>query len=254
MPSGLALNLLNSNRKDPVHGSDVPYQARDNRYYGGFNEYSLLSGQKAEQQQGNWSRPPPLRSYLQTSPHSRDLSSQPALVEQHEAAKGNCKIFGIQLASNPVGAESEQRESIKVSDHTLPNSEQENPSPTSQPPITDCQGKVQGGSTRSCTKVHKQGIALGRSVDLTKFNGYEELIDELDQLFEFNGELKAQNKNWEFCGIVRKISIYTREEVQRMNPGTVTSKCEENSLVGEGTDDKEVKNSTLPLVSNPDKC
>ncbi|XP_057465941.1 auxin response factor 2B-like [Actinidia eriantha] len=306
MPSGLALNLLNSNRKDPVHGSDVPYQARDNRYYGGFNEYSLLTGQKAEQQQGNWARPPPLRSYLQTSPHSRDLASQPALVEQHEAAKGNCKIFGIQLASNPVAAESalshknttlraghsnlvphseqswalntdqrsEQRESIKVSDLTLPNREQENPSPASQPPIRDRQGKVQGGSTRSCTKVHKQGIALGRSVDLTKFNGYEELIDELDQLFEFNGELKAQNKNWlivytddegdmmlvgddpwpEFCGIVRKISIYTREEVQRMNPGTVTLKCEENSLVGEGTDDKEVKISTLPLVSNPEKC
>ncbi|XP_057474375.1 auxin response factor 2B-like [Actinidia eriantha] len=305
MPSGLSLNLLNSSRKDPVHGSDVPYQTRDNRYYGGFNEYSLLSGQKAEQQQGNWLRPPPLPSYLQTSPHSRDLVPKPVL-EHHEVAKGNCKIFGIQLASNPVAAESalshkntslpgghsnvvphsqqswafetdqmsEQRDGVKVSDHTLPSSGQENPSPTSQPPIRDRQGKVQGGSTRSCTKVHKQGIAVGRSVDLTKFNGYEELIDELDQLFEFNGELKAHNKNWlivytddegdmmlvgddpwmEFCDIVRKISIYTREEVQRMNPGTLISKSEENSLVGEGTDDKEVKNSTSPLAPSPEKC
>ena len=183
MPSGLSLNLLNSSRKDPVHGSDVPCQARDNRYYGGVNEYSLLSGQKAEQQQGNWLRPPPLPSYLQTS-HSRDLVPKPVL-EHHEVAKGTCKIFGIQLASNPVAAESalshkntslpgahsnlvphsqqswafetdqrsEQRDGVKVSDHTLPSSEQENPSPTSQPPIRDRQGKVQGGSTRSCTKV-----------------------------------------------------------------------------------------------------
>ncbi|GMP87682.1 hypothetical protein CsSME_00039954 [Camellia sinensis var. sinensis] len=44
--------------------------------------------------------------------------------------------------------------------------------------------------------VHKQGIALGRSVDLTKFSNYEELIAELDQLFKFNSELKARNKNW----------------------------------------------------------
>ncbi|XP_042460469.1 uncharacterized protein LOC122043982 [Zingiber officinale] len=43
--------------------------------------------------------------------------------------------------------------------------------------------------------VHKQGVALGRSVDLTKFDGYDQLIEELDQLFEFKGELMAPNKN-----------------------------------------------------------
>lgn len=45
-------------------------------------------------------------------------------------------------------------------------------------------------------QVHKQGIAVGRSVDLTKFNGYTELISELDQIFEFNGELISLNKDW----------------------------------------------------------
>ncbi|KAK4359425.1 hypothetical protein RND71_021654 [Anisodus tanguticus] len=43
--------------------------------------------------------------------------------------------------------------------------------------------------------VHKQGTALGRSVDLAKFNNYEELIAELDHLFDFNGEFKPRNKN-----------------------------------------------------------
>lgn len=42
--------------------------------------------------------------------------------------------------------------------------------------------------------------------------------------------------------MVRKIFIYTREEVQRMNPKTLNSRSEENSLVGEGMDEKEMKN------------
>ncbi|KAG6509856.1 hypothetical protein ZIOFF_027863 [Zingiber officinale] len=35
-----------------------------------------------------------------------------------------------------------------------------------------------------------------RYVDLMKFDGYDQLIEELDQLFEFKGELMAPNKNW----------------------------------------------------------
>lgn len=45
-------------------------------------------------------------------------------------------------------------------------------------------------------QVHKQGMALGRSVDLTKFNGYTELVAELDKMFDFNGELKGCSKEW----------------------------------------------------------
>lgn len=45
-------------------------------------------------------------------------------------------------------------------------------------------------------QVHKQGVAVGRSVDLTKFSGYTQLISELDQIFEFDGELISPNKDW----------------------------------------------------------
>nr|GEW42062.1 auxin response factor 2-like [Tanacetum cinerariifolium] len=99
---------------------------------------------------------------------------------------------------------------------------------------------------------------MAMSVDLTKFNNYDELIYELDELFEFNGELKSRNKNWlvvytdddgdmmlvgddpwkEFCCMVRKIFIYTREEVQRMNPGTLNSKDDDNSSVAGGMGEK----------------
>lgn len=50
----------------------------------------------------------------------------------------------------------------------------------------------------------------------------------------------------EFCGMVRKIFIYTKEEVQKMNPMTLNSKGGENQLVAEGGGDaKEVKSQPL---------
>lgn len=60
-------------------------------------------------------------------------------------------------------------------------------------------------------QVHKQGIALGRSVDLTKFNSYDELIAELDQMFEFEGELMSANKKW--------LIVYTDNEGDMMLVG-----------------------------------
>lgn len=102
----------------------------------------------------------------------------------------------------------------------------------------ESQVRPHGNPTRSCTKVQKHGIALGRAVDLTKFEGYEELICELERMFNIEGELGDPSKGWqvvytdnegdmmlvgddpwqEFCSIVRKIFIYTREEVEKMTP------------------------------------
>lgn len=184
----------------------------------------------AIQGQGSWLMPPPPTP----SPHLRE----PIYKKPRE---GNCKLFGISLTnsnfSSPVTLENPES-----ADNQFAIIEQEKSS---------CQDHRQGSSTRSCTKVHKQGIALGRSVDLTKFNDYEELLNELDQIFEFNGDLKTHDKNWlvvytdnegdmmlvgddpwqEFCGMVRKIFIYTREEVQRMNPGTLNSKSDDEEQV-----------------------
>ncbi|KAJ1286925.1 hypothetical protein BS78_03G390100 [Paspalum vaginatum] len=115
------------------------------------------------------------------------------------------------------------------------------------------QSKSQGASTRSCTKVHKQGVALGRSVDLSKFTDYDELKAELDSMFEFDGELVSSNKNWqivytdneddmmlvgddpweEFCSIVRKIFIYTKEEVQNLNSKSCARKKDEPLAAGD---------------------
>ncbi|XP_073311846.1 auxin response factor 9-like [Primulina huaijiensis] len=90
-------------------------------------------------------------------------------------------------------------------------------------------------SSRSCTKVHMQGVAVGRAVDLTSLNGYNELITELEEVFSISGELRSREK-WEivfgdnegdimllgdypwpeFCKIVRRIFIWSCQDVKKM--------------------------------------
>ncbi|CAN4119374.1 unnamed protein product [Withania somnifera] len=89
---------------------------------------------------------------------------------------------------------------------------------------------------RSCTKVHKQGCLVGRTIDLSRLNGYKDLLVELERLFNMEDLLRDPNKGWrilytdsendmmvvgddpwhEFCEVVSKIHIYTQEEVEKM--------------------------------------
>jgi len=39
-----------------------------------------------------------------------------------------------------------------------------------------------------------QGIAVGRAVDLTVLKDYDDLIDELEKMFDIKGELQMQTK------------------------------------------------------------
>ncbi|XP_024980948.1 auxin response factor 4-like [Cynara cardunculus var. scolymus] len=48
----------------------------------------------------------------------------------------------------------------------------------------------------SQNKVLKHGTALGRSVELSRFIGYEGLIVELDRMFEFDGRLVSGTSGW----------------------------------------------------------
>ncbi|XP_010689577.2 auxin response factor 4 isoform X2 [Beta vulgaris subsp. vulgaris] len=97
-------------------------------------------------------------------------------------------------------------------------------------------------SRRSCTKVHKQGSLVGRAIDLSKLKSYADLMNELEHLFGMEGLLQDPAKGWrilytdkendmmvvgddpwnEFCDVVSKIHIYTREEVEKMTAGMVT--------------------------------
>ncbi|XP_077212132.1 auxin response factor 2B-like [Tasmannia lanceolata] len=288
MPSSPSMNMRDSCLKVPRCG------------------YSPLG---VDQHSGNWLMPLLPPSPLGKPFLSRGVKSQlssPQCEVEKPKGEGNCKLFGIHLNSNPVPAEPAQLSTIAIHEpesHTLPmlhhpwalesdqpsepsrgtksadtalaESEQEKPFQPWQQLSRDAKGKLQGSSTRSCTKVHKQGIALGRSVDLTKFSDYDELVAELDQMFEFDGELMPPNKSWlivytdnegdmmlvgddpwqEFCSMVRKIFIYTRDEVQRMNPGTLSPRVEENLVFTEPKATAKETKSQLPSpADNPENC
>ncbi|KAL3499203.1 hypothetical protein ACH5RR_038296 [Cinchona calisaya] len=107
-----------------------------------------------------------------------------------------------------------------------------------QVPSKEVQSK-QSGPTRSRTKVQMQGVAVGRAVDLTMLTGYNELIVELEKMFEIKGELSPRNK-WEivftddegdimlmgddpwleFCKMVRRIFICSSQDVKKMRAGS----------------------------------
>ncbi|KAG8375132.1 hypothetical protein BUALT_Bualt10G0068600 [Buddleja alternifolia] len=116
-----------------------------------------------------------------------------------------------------------------------------------QVPTKEVQSR-QSSSSRSRTKVQMHGVAVGRAVDLTTLKGYDDLITELEEMFEINGELRPRNK-WEivftdneddvmlmgddpwpeFCNMVRRIFICPSQDVKKMKGSKLplpTAKCE----------------------------
>ncbi|KAL9273238.1 Auxin response factor 18-like protein, partial [Drosera capensis] len=73
-----------------------------------------------------------------------------------------------------------------------------------------------------------QGMAVGRAVDFTVLKGYDELIDELEEIFEIKGELHDEGNMmlmgddpWqEFCSMVKRILICSSQDVKKMSAGS----------------------------------
>ncbi|XP_074317150.1 auxin response factor 2A-like [Silene latifolia] len=293
MPAGLSLDLSETNVKVSSQNINMPYHIRGNVRYGGFGENRVFHDHKVDVDHHNrsWLMPPPGPVHFDNHAHSKEMTACPMRMEQEPMTPkdGKYKLFGIPLFSSPTTQDrnadesvseqilqngqnierdqnSEQSRGSKQTDNMPTSSEHEKKEAKSR----DFQQQFQGGSSRSCTKVHKQGIALGRSVDLSKFNNYDQLVEELDHMFDFNGALKVPEKNWliiytddegdmmlvgddpwqEFCGMVRKILIYTKEEVQKMTPRTLNSICEDNHPVARGPNSSEANQSSPSSASN----
>ncbi|XP_013612786.1 PREDICTED: auxin response factor 4 isoform X4 [Brassica oleracea var. oleracea] len=104
-------------------------------------------------------------------------------------------------------------------------------------PVETPASNQQSSSKRICTKVHKQGSLVGRAIDLSRLNGYNDLLTELERLFNMEGLLRDPEKGWrilytdsendmmvvgddpwhDFCSVVLKIHLYTKEEVENGN-------------------------------------
>nr|CBA12000.1 putative auxin response factor 3 [Illicium parviflorum] len=159
-----------------------------------------------------------------------------------EALGTSCRLFGFPLTKEapvantvdptPVASQSAKDLDLKT---CLPTA-------NSMIPGKQLHAEVQSSTKtagRSCTKVHRQGNLVGRAIDLSKLDGYDDLITELERLFNMEGLLNDPGKGWqvvytddeddmmlvgddpwqEFCNIVSKILIYTHDEVELMVPG-----------------------------------
>lgn len=60
-------------------------------------------------------------------------------------------------------------------------------------------------------QVHMQGMAVGRAVDLTRFDRYEELLKKLEEMFDLRGELCGAKRKWKV--------VYTDDEGDMMMVG-----------------------------------
>ncbi|KAG2295860.1 hypothetical protein Bca52824_042529 [Brassica carinata] len=148
-----------------------------------------------------------------------------------------CRLFGFDLMSKPTTTPSPLGKQVISMDSNNSAS-------------TKCQDlnshQKQQTSTRSRIKVQMQGTAVGRAVDLTLLRSYDELISELEKLFEIEGELRPKDKwaivftdnegymmlagddPWnEFCKMAKKLFIYSSDEVKKMSS--------KSSLDDEGT-------------------
>ncbi|ERN19046.1 putative auxin response factor 21 [Amborella trichopoda] len=107
--------------------------------------------------------------------------------------------------------------------------------------VEDCESSIEGPDKqqlfrRTCTKVLMEGKAVGRAIDLSLLDSYDELITVLENWFEIKGEMRGANKNWmmiyrdydgeiivvgddpwaDFREVVKQIEILSCNHVRRM--------------------------------------
>nr|AMO02486.1 auxin response factor [Boehmeria nivea] len=210
--------------------------------------------------------------------------------EKRQSTGNGPRLFGIQLVDNPsledtspvVALSGTLRESQPVPSLDAESDQHSEPSNINRAdhPSVSCDAEksclrspqeLQSRQIRSCTKVHMQGMAVGRAVDLTRFDRYDHLLRKLEEMFDIDGELCGSMKKWqvvytddeddmmmvgddpwhEFCSMVRKIYIYTSEEIKLLaaklklpinedaKPGKLDSEAvvnpdDQSSIVGPG--------------------
>nr|QGJ03860.1 ARF2.2 [Eucommia ulmoides] len=149
--------------------------------------------------------------------------------ENKATATAKCMLFGVDILNN----RHTELPSIQIF-----GSPKSSTSQTQTVRVSELGNNV--SCSRTCTKqVQKYGTALGRSIDLARFGGYNELIVELDRMFEFEGKLVNGSSGWqvtytdiegdmmligdypwlEFLGMVQKMFIQPKEEVDKADSG-----------------------------------
>ncbi|XP_027332002.1 auxin response factor 1-like isoform X2 [Abrus precatorius] len=264
---------------DPQHGRGLYPSPKFNSSATNFLGFS-----------GNGSVGPPSNKSIYWSNRVENSMESIALKEAGEKRQGTvngCRLFGIQLSENSNAEGSLQTVTLSgrvVDDRSVPSLDAESdqhsePSNANRSdiPTVSCDAEKsclqspqesQSKQIRSCTKVHMQGMAVGRAVDLTRFDGYEDLLRRLEEMFDIKSELCGSLKKWqvvytdneddmmmvgddpwhEFCTVVRKIFIYTSEEVKKLSPKIglpINEKVKPGKLDSEAIVNPEDQSSTV---------
>ncbi|RDX87105.1 Auxin response factor 9 [Mucuna pruriens] len=231
------------------------------------NSKSSSNGISMNQKEASWLSSPhssgPSHLYHDTTDDSKSISAWPIskahserlnndhLLDQVDKeinkleAATSCRLFGIELidhARNNNNTLSVENASMKATNASGVTSEHE--SDTSKASKEWKQGQLQVSPKetqskqvcgRSCTK----GVAVGRAVDLTTLDGYDQLVDELEKMFDIKGQLQHRNR-WEivftddegdmmlvgddpwpeFCNMVRRIFICSSQDVHKLSSGS----------------------------------
>ncbi|CAH8254558.1 unnamed protein product [Arabidopsis lyrata] len=115
-------------------------------------------------------------------------------------ASASCRLFGVSLATpSEIKDPIDQQDSYQISEISKLSQEKKFGLGQTLTSAREIQSK-QLSSTRSCTKVQMEGVTVGRALDLSVLNGYDQLILELEKLFDLNGQLQTRNQ-WEISFI-----------------------------------------------------
>ncbi|XWS50116.1 hypothetical protein CRYUN_Cryun12cG0061000 [Craigia yunnanensis] len=216
----------------------------------------------------------PILSGVSNPQLNNDSTFDPIEKVKKSETAASCRLFGIELINHSASSTPLEKTPTQLSTMTAGTTEGHGLgtlSPTDSDQKSDIskdskekqQEQLQvsekeihnrqscSNSTRSRTKIQMQGVAVGRAVDLAMLEGYNQLIDELEEMFDIKGELRPRNK-WEiiytddegdmmlvgddpwleFCNMVRRIFICSSQDVKKMSTG---SKLPMASIEGEGT-------------------
>ncbi|XP_044461978.1 auxin response factor 1-like [Mangifera indica] len=203
---------------------------------------------------------------VENTPESFTPVASKETNEKRQSTGNTCRLFGIQLYENSNIEDATPAFTMSGmvgDDQPLPSADADSDQHSdpsninkSDVPSVCCDAEKtclrspqesQSRQIRTCTKVHMQGIAVGRAVDLSRFNNYDDLLKKLEEMFDIKGELCGSSKKWqvvytdneddrmmvgddpwhEFCDMVRKIFIYTAEEAKKLSPKISISANEE---------------------------
>ncbi|KAI3445548.1 hypothetical protein Pfo_002213 [Paulownia fortunei] len=197
----------------------------------------------------------PVSSNSMYQPNQIETAAESFTPVSEKRQANGCRLFGIELLDHSTVEDTSPavQSGAAVEDSQIPlDAEYEQHSEPSNRNLSDVPSascdpdksclrsphEPHSRQIRSCTKVHMQGIAVGRAVDLTRFDCYEDLLKKFEEMFEIVGELSGSTKKWqvvytddeddmmmvgddpwhEFCTMVKKIYIYTTEEAKRLSP------------------------------------